>query len=389
MYTNVIIHYDEIGLKGKNRFLFEDLLVKNLKKALGKNVSKTYKKYGKIVCDLSEKYNKEKVEEMLLKAPGVANFSLCFKTTLDIKEIENKALELTLEKEFKSFRIQTKRSNKSYDLNSPEINKRIAEFIFPKLKNPKVNLTNPDFTLYIEIGEKEAFVFTEKYNGIGGLPTSSVGKLVSSLSGGIDSPVASYMMIKRGCEVVFTHIQNKNISQSAVLNKIETLVEQLTKFQLSSKLYIIPFEKIQKQIITFVPSKYRMVVYRRFMMQIINEIAKKEKAKGIVTGDSLGQVASQTLDNLSCIQDASKLPIFSPLIGLNKVEIIALARKIETYEHSILPYDDCCSFMVAKHPETKARLRDIKKAETNIEDKEELIADAVDRSEIKTFEIKN
>lgn len=207
-------------------------------------------------------------------------------------------------------------------------------------------------------------------------------RLVSSLSGGIDSPVASFLMIKMGCEVIFVHIHNRTKTKG-VKGKIEKIVNQLDKFQGSSKLYIIPFGKLQRKIIMNILSKFRMIIYRRFMMRILNEVAKKENAKGVVTGDSLGQVASQTLENLNCTYDASELPVFTPLIGMNKEEIVKLAKKIKTYEYSIQPYPDCCSFMIAKHPRTKGRIKNIKRMEKLIENKRELVQECVERAEIK------
>jgi len=210
-------------------------------------------------------------------------------------------------------------------------------------------------------------------------------KLICSLSGGIDSPVSSFLMMKCGCKIVFVHILNRTQTGEAVLSKIDKLVKQLSKTQPKSKLYIVPFENIQKQLIMNVPSKLRMIVYRRFMLRIINSIAKREKAQGIVTGDSLGQVASQTLDNLNCIYAASKLPVLSPLIGMDKVEIINIAKKIGTYDHSIIPYPDCCSFMLGKYPETRAEPGEIERIESFIENQEKLIEESVSNAEVKVI----
>jgi thiamine biosynthesis protein ThiI len=205
------------------------------------------------------------------------------------------------------------------------------------------------------------------------------------LSGGIDSPVASYLMMKRGCKVVFVNIYNQTQVDRSVLSKIDKIVNELTKFQGKSRLYVVPFANIQKQIIMNVPSKYRMVIYRRFMFRIMNLISQKEKTKAFVTGDSVGQVASQTLENINSIYDASELPILCPLIGMNKEEIIEISKFIGTYEHSIIPFPDCCSFMIAQHPETKSRLDDIKKIEENIENIDELVASCVEEAEVRNF----
>ena len=191
--------------------------------------------------------------------------------------------------------------------------------------------------------------------------------------------------MKHGCELVFVHVYNTTQVSSGVLTKLDLLVKELTKVQLRSKLYVVPFEALQREIIMFVPSKLRMIVYRRFMMKIINEIAAGEKAKAVVTGDSLGQVASQTLENIGCIYSSSKLPVLAPLIGINKEEIIKSAERLGSYEHSIIPYPDCCSFMIAKHPETRANPGDIEKAESFMRNKEQLVQECISKAVIKRF----
>ncbi len=377
MVKKIVVRYSEIATKGKNRNLFENCLVKNIKTALGKNINKIYKRYGKIICKINNK--SKNIEELLKNIPGIANFSFAVESKLNINEIKNKSLEVAKNKDFKTFKIIASRSYKKFELNSIRVNNMVGEFIIEKLKK-KVDMKNPDINIFIEIGEKEAFVYTEKIKGIGGLPVGVSGKIMCSLSGGIDSPVASFLMMKRGCEVVFVHIFNDTQTDILAQEKIKEIVKELTKFQLKSKLYVVPFGKIQKQIIINVPSKFRMIVYRRFMMKIINEIAKKEKAKAIVTGDSVGQVASQTLENLNSIYDAAKFPIFAPLAGMNKEEIINLAKRIKTFDISIKPYPDCCSFMIAQHPETKSNLKTIK--EIGIKQSKKLIRDAVKRTKI-------
>ncbi len=383
----LVIHYDEIGLKGKNRDYFEKKLIANIKKALGENANKVYRRYGRVIAEINEQGKKEleRIKESLSLLPGISSFGLALRTILKIEEIKKKALGLLKGKEFESFKIDTKRSLKRFPMKSPEVNNVVGQFIVEKL-NKKVDLKSPEKIIFIEICEKEGFVYDEKIKSIGGLPVGASGKVLCSLSGGLDSPVSGFLMMKRGCQVVFVHIHNKTQVKEAVKSKLDRLVKELTKVQLKSKFYLVPFEKIQQKIILTVPAKYRMIVYRRFMMRILNEIGKKERAKAIVTGDSVGQVASQTLENLNCIYEVTDWPILNPLSGLNKEEIINLARKIGTYELSTLPYPDCCSFMIPKSPELKAGLKEIKKVEENIENKKGLIEDAVKRTEIKVFE---
>lgn len=386
MYDVIVIHYSEIGLKGKNREFFEQRLMGNIRKALGKNVKKVYRRYGRIVCELTDKIETEKVKNTLALLPGVSNFAFAKRVELDIEKIKRSAIALLKQRKFETFKIEASRSNKKFLLTSRQINEIVGDSVVKELEK-KVNLTNPDITAYIEVSEKEAFVYCDKHRGISGLPVSTSGKVIASLSGGIDSPVASFLMMKRGCEVIFVHIFNKTMAGRSVLTKIYKIVEQLTKIQLKSKLYIVPFEKIQKEIIVNVPAKYRMIVYRRFMMRILNIIARKERALGIVTGDNLGQVASQTLENLNCIYEVSTLPVFTPLIGMNKEETIKLAKKIGTYEYSIMPYPDCCSFMIAKHPETRARLEVIDEVEKRLKGIDNLLVEAVKKAEVRRFEI--
>jgi tRNA uracil 4-sulfurtransferase len=375
MYTHVIIHYDEIGLKKKNRAYFEDALKKNIQFKLKNNISSIYKIRGRLVCEITKDTNKEQIINKLLLMPGVAFFSFAVKTTLDIEDISKKTLSL-LSKDVKSFKIDTKRGNKQYELTSIDVNKIVGQKIVNALKL-KVDLTSPSVTAYIELCDKESFIYTQKTNGISGLPIREKNKVVCSLSGGLDSPVSAYMMMKRGCQVVFVHVQNNTQTNKDLEKKIKDLVKILTNIQLKSTLLIIPFSEIQKQIIAYVPADYRMIIYRRFMMKLIEKIVDTENAFAIVTGDSVGQVASQTLENIQAIYNATTKPVFSPLIGLNKEEIITVAKKINTYETSIKPYPDCCSFMIAVHPKTKACLTEVTTIEENIPNKQKLIEDAL------------
>jgi len=359
----IIIHYSEIGTKGKNRAFFEKRLAENVRNSLGD--SKVYRRYGRIVAELNIKDRTEIVDK-LSKIPGIANFAFGFKAKLDFKDMEDVVLSNLKDKKFETFKINARRSNKRFKMNSKEINEQLGGSVIDKF-NKKVKLKNPDLEIFVSVGESEVFIYFEKNKGIGGLPVGVSGNVISSLSGGIDSPVSSFMMMKRGCKVVFAHVYNKTVEGAASLQKIDSIVNTLSKFQGKTKLYIIPFEDLQKDIIKKIPADKRMIVYRRFMNRIFNEIAKEEKCKALITGDSVGQVASQTLENLTIIREASKLPVLSPLIGLNKDEIIESAQKIGTYESSIIPYDDCCSFMIALRPETKGKLSEIEKLEKEID----------------------
>ncbi len=297
----------------------------------------------------------------------------------------SKAASILADCEFTTFGVKTKRADKSFHLKSEEISRKVGAAILSSLEGKKVNLSSPDIWLNIELTGKEATLFTEKVAGPGGLPVGTSGRVMVSLSGGIDSPVAAYMIMKRGCRAVFCHIRNETQFETGVSNKIEKLVEVLTRYQLRSTLYQVPFGELQRQIIAFVPADYRMIIYRRCMMRILNQLASPEGAKAIVTGDAVGQVASQTLNNLHCIQNASNLPVLSPLVGMNKDETIEIAKHINTYEHSIQPYPDCCSFMIAPHPETRGVLEEVDRLEKNIDGLDDFVLETVARAEKKEF----
>lgn len=371
LYTQIIIHYDEITLKGKNRPFFERALIKNIKELLeGINYNEIYKSSGKIIIDMNESTDIPKAKEILKSIPGISNFAFAVSEDKDMEKINKKTVELLNSceeiKKCKTFKIEARRSDKSFELKSPEINARVGEYV---LENAtlKVDVHNPDLEIIIDINNRKCFIYFEKIKSIGGLPVGTAGKLISLISGGIDSPAASFMMMKRGVKVIFIHFKNKTIMSGVGENKIEKLVQILSRFQGRSKIYIVPFEEFQKEIIAKVPAKNRMIVYRRAMFKLSEIVAGKENAKGFITGDSLSQVASQTIDNVKAIYSATNYPIFSPLIGMNKQEIIDLAKCIGTYETSIIPYQDCCGFLIAKHPETKADLDEIVKQEENLE----------------------
>ncbi|MEM3927628.1 MAG: tRNA uracil 4-sulfurtransferase ThiI [Archaeoglobaceae archaeon] len=365
-----IVHYGEIGVKGKNREFFEKKLVENIQR-----FAEAKRRFGYI-----EVPYREGLEEKLKKVPGIRYFGIGFKTGLDIEEIKSAVLD-ALPETFESFKISASRRNKNFPMDSMEINKVVGAFVVEKT-GKKVKLEKPDVTIWIEIGN-EALVYSQRFEGIGGLPVGVAGKVVSLISGGIDSPVASFLAMKRGCEIVAVHFFNKTLHSPEIRKKIVMLAEKLSEYQGELKLYMVPFEEVQMEIIRIVPPKLRMVVYRRSMIRMANLIAEKEKAKAIVTGDNISQVASQTLDNLNVIYSASKLAVLPPLLGFDKEEIIALAKKFGTYDISILPYEDCCSLMIAKHPETRAR----KEIVEEFEEFEELERNAVENAEVLEFRI--
>lgn len=370
MHDCVVIHYGEIGLKGGNRPFFENRLVENLRKATG---AKAEREYGRIIAE-------NKNTRALKNVTGIAFFSPALRAQLDIDDIKEKALKVGKQGKKKTFAVISKRSNKNFRYNSRQLNEIVGDHIRRKLKM-KVDLGRPQKKVYIEIGEKAAYIYDRKIKGPGGLPVGVSGKVVCLLSGGIDSPVASYMMMKRGCTVVFLHFHNY---MSKIDEKVGKIVSVLNRYQMSSTLYMVPFFPIQEKIIEKIPERHRMIVYRRMMLRIAERIMDKEGAKAVVTGDSVAQVASQTLDNIASIRSASDATVLSPLIGMDKQETIEIAKSIGTYELSIMPYQDCCSYMIAKHPETRAKTEDVIEMEKAL-DVEDLVNYGTEKAERKVI----
>ncbi len=374
--THLLCHYSEIALKGKNRSFFEKKLVENIKKSLEKDSISSVKLFGGIISfELTSKAKENRIKESLSKIPGISGFSFAIKTNQDIKNIKKLSLELIPEKKGKTFKIHCSRSDKSFSLTSNEVNNIVGKYICDNT-DKKVKLKDPSITCFIEIVRNEAYIFTKKEAGLGGLPVSCAGKVISLISGGIDSPVSSYLMMKRGASCVFVSFHSYPYTDEQSLKKIKDLVKILTSYQNKSTLYMIPFASVQQEIATNTPSSLRIILYRRMMVRIAQEIAKEEHAKAIITGDSLSQVASQTLENISVIEQAADIPIFRPLIGMNKDEIIAIAKKIQTFDISILPHQDCCTRFVPTNPATKSNLKDVLEAEEKLNIKK-LIKEAI------------
>lgn len=368
----IVCHYHEIALKGKNRRFFEEKLVFNIKSALPKASFEFVKRIsGRIIVKLTDRGLKKqtKIKNILKDVFGIVNFSFVDSCKPEIKAIKNKALEILKSKRFKTFKIQTQRSDKEFFLTSQKINEKVGAFIVDNL-NKKVKLEKPGATCFIEITKNQAFLYTEKIKGPGGLPVSTGGKAAVLLSGGIDSPVAGFLTMKRGVKAVFIHFHAHPYTDKASIDKVKRIVKSLSRFQFNSKLYLVPFADIQKQIVLKMPAKLRVVFYRRFMLRIAQAVGRKEKVSALVTGDSIGQVASQTLENIFAISEAANIPILRPLIGFDKEEIINLAKKIDTFDISILPYQDCCARFLPVRVETKANLKRVKLEEKKLEVKE-------------------
>jgi len=387
-YDYTICHYDEIGIKGRNRRVFEDKLIENLKNGLVSEAPGSFEYVkrisGRVIIKLSEKGKKDikKVEKVLSQTFGIAYFTFAFYCPQDIDSIKVKVLAKMSMKKFKTFRITSQRSKKDFHLTSQEINVEVGAYIVDNIKDIKVKLEKPTINCFIEIADNFAFIYFDKIKGPGGLPIGVSGKALLLVSGGIDSPVAAYYLMKRGLEVCYIHFHSLPYTSQVSLDKVESLVGVLNNFQHKSKIYFVPFSEIQKEIMLNVPDKFRIIFYRRFMYKIAEEVAKKEKIIVLGTGESLGQVASQTAENLTATEDAVKILILRPLIGFDKKEIIKIALDIGTYDISIIPHEDCCSLFLPKNPETRANLDEIKKVE-KVFNIRKIIKEALKNIEIK------
>lgn len=364
------LRVDEIFLKGNNQKMFFDALRENLKKLLSPSIIKRTE--GGLLLDIDEQ--KQKQLELI---PGIAKISPTIVCKNDLDEIAKVAKKVFKNYSGSTFAVETMRSYKKFPYKSQEISKKIGE-ILGKEFGLKVDLKNPDIKISIFITKEETYVCGKDIEGIGGLPTGTSGKLLCLLSGGIDSPVAAYTMMKRGAQVDFIHFQNQTEVTQEVSEKIFDLAKTLCSYQTSGKLYIVPFAFWQKQIVMKIPADYRMLITRRLMFKISAQVAKKQKYLGLVTGDSLGQVASQTLENLSVVYAGTDILKLNPLSGTNKVEIMRLAHKIGTLEISNRPYEDCCSLFVAVHPQTRAKKDKVEELEKRLDlstlDKTEVIS---------------
>ncbi|MBU1974881.1 MAG: tRNA 4-thiouridine(8) synthase ThiI [Nanoarchaeota archaeon] len=376
MNSYIVIHYHEIGLKGKNRLHFIKMLINNVKKKCEPMEFRYIIESGQVTLEI-EKKDEKKYSEILDKIPGIAFFSIATRTTLDLDDIKNEVITVLKKKDFSTFRITTKRHDKNHGTQSQEVNRQVGAEVVEKLKK-KVSLKEPELTVKIETTFEHSYISFQDVPGCGGLPTDQRQKVVALLSGGFDSPVAAYMMMKRGCEVILVHFHNKNVDKTSVESKIKQLAKQLSKFQLKTKLIIVPFDEIQKEIIVKVNSTLRMLVYRRFMIKIASMIAKDERARFLVVGDSLSQVASQTFNNLRATYHGEEIHILSPVIGLDKDEIIKITRRIGTFDISAQPAGDCCSFFLAKHPELKSDVKTLLRIEEGI-DVDKFVKEAIEK----------
>ena len=362
-----LVHYGEIGLKRGNRSYFEKKLAQNIKMSLkGMGCTEVRRIYGRLLVMLHPEAAIEKIRERLGRVMGIAHFELVLAVEQTLDAIQDAALELVKDQQFKTLKVETKRANKRFPLTSPEISAAVGAHLL-SATGASADMHTPDLRCNIEIVDEAAYIYVEKIRGIGGLPVGASGKVLVMLSGGIDSPVAAWRMMKRGVKALFVHFYSYPYTDRASLEKVEELAEILTTWNYRTQIYFVPFAEVQREIVTQTPARFRVILYRRMMVRIAQQIAAAAKAECLVTGESLGQVASQTLVNLRVIEEVAEIPILRPLIGDDKAEIMELAEQIGTFEISILPHDDCCSLFVPEHPATNASLEAVQEAEAALD----------------------
>ena len=386
----ILAKYGEIALKGLNRSSFEDLLIKNIKRRLAPlgSFDITRKQSTVYVQPLSDDIDLDVVVKTMCNIFGIAAVQRCAVLPKEISEIIEQGiiyLRDTLENA-KSFKVEAKRSDKSFPLTSPQIQQELGGALAEAFPNVPIDVHNPDITVLVEIRDKGAYLNAEKLTAAGGMPVGSNGNALLLLSGGIDSPVAAYMMAKRGLRVDAIHFQSPPYTSERALMKVESLCEKLTEYCGDIRFYCVPFTEIQEALRDNCSGDYFTVIMRRLMLKIANFFCEKKHYGALITGESVGQVASQTLAAIGCTDKAADYPVLRPLVGMDKKEIVEIARKIDTFETSVLPYEDCCTVFTPKHPKTKPLIKDVLLEEEKF-DFEPLILKAVSETVVKDFYI--
>ena len=377
----ILIKNGELALKGLNRSQFEDILIKNMKKRLKDLGEFEYtKSQSTIMIDpLDDDIDLEEAEQRLSKVFGIAALSracVCEKDFESIKKTAEEYLGECLE-DADTFKVEAKRSDKKFAMKSPEICRELGGYLLSKHHSLSVDVHNPDITVTVEVRDKYAFVRGNNIKGAGGMPSGTSGRAFVLISGGIDSPVAAYMMAKRGIELCSVHFASPPYTSELAEMKVMELLKKVSAYSGVITTYVVPFTKIQEAIRDYCPEEYFTIIMRRIMMKISERLAKAQNCTALITGESVGQVASQTMLALACTDCAVSMPVFRPCIGMDKEEIIAISRKIDTFETSIQPYEDCCTVFTPKHPKTKPNLDDVIKAESSIEGLDEMMDEAI------------
>lgn len=387
-YTSFLIKYAEIAIKGKNRYMFEDALVRQIKIALNKCEGKyeVTKTSGRIYVEYSTDYDFDETVDALTKVFGITG--VCPVVHVEDKGFEQLAADVTafIDEVYpdknKTFKVNARRARKNYPLESMEINAELGGVLLNAFPELSVDVHNPDIMLNVEIREK-IYIYSQIIPGPGGMPIGTNGKAMLLLSGGIDSPVAGYMIAKRGVRIDAVYFHAPPYTSERAKQKVVDLAKKISKYTGPIYLHVINFTDIQLYIYEKCPHDELTIIMRRYMMRIAEDIAKETDCLSLITGESIGQVASQTMQSLAATNDVCTIPVFRPLIGFDKQEIIEISEKIDTYETSILPYEDCCTIFVAKHPVTKPNLNIIRRDEGNLSEKiDELYKTAMETKEL-------
>ena len=392
-FHSFLIKYGEIGIKGKNRYIFEDALVRQIRYALqgADGEFLVHKCHGRVYVDCEGEYDFEETVESLKKVFGIVG--ICPVVRVPVAELEQlkkdvvSYVDQVYEDKNLTFKVEARRANKRYPVNSMEINCAVGEAVLEAFPETKVDVHDPDVRLNVEIRE-EVYIYSKIIPGPGGMPIGTNGSAMLLLSGGIDSPVAGYMIAKRGVEIEATYFHAPPYTSERAKEKVVDLARQVSRYSGPIYLHTINFTDIQLYIYEKCPHEELTIIMRRYMMKIAEIIAKENECLGLITGESIGQVASQTVQSLAVTNEVCTLPVFRPLIGFDKMEIVDISEKIGTYETSILPYEDCCTIFVAKHPVTKPNLNIIKRHEENLKEKiDELVQQALDSDVVEIVKV--
>ena len=362
----ILIHYHEISLKGKNRSWFERRLIRNIKQQLiGLSVSRVHLTAARIFCFGINEFQWDEYAKRLKKVMGIKHATLVNQIENNIEQIQESVSNQLQGIKFDTFRVTTKRQHKDFPLTSQQVNEKVGKEI-QSLFLKQVDLKNAELNMIIELVKGMAYIGYKRVQGYGGLPVGTSEKAVSMISSGIDSPVASFEMLQRGVDLSYVHFHSNPATSRQSIQNVEEILMVLAGYQIQCQVYMVPLLKIQQKIMAEAPNKLWVILFRRAMIRIASMIANEIDAPALISGESVGQVASQTLSNIRATGDVADRPILRPLCGMNKEDIVNLARGIGTYEISIEPYEDCCSFFVPIHPETKADITNVIKIESSI-----------------------
>ena len=372
----ILIKYGELTTKKDNRKVFINILYNNIKKALINYKVNIIKTRDRMYIETEE--NIDEVVDILKNIFGIHSIVVATRVNTNTEEIEANVLEVAKNIEFNTFKVETTRSDKSFPIPSMDFSRRIGSLILRNIPNKKVDVHNPDIIVTVEVREKYAFVRGNNIKGAGGMPTGTNGRAAVLISGGIDSPVAAYMMAKRGIELCAVHFASPPYTSELAEMKVMDLLKKVARYSGVITTYVVPFTELQEAIRDYCPEEYFTIIMRRLMMKLSQKVAEMQNCTALITGESVGQVASQTMYALACTDCAASMPVFRPCIGMDKEEIIAISRKIDTFDISIQPYEDCCTVFTPKHPKTRPHLDDVIKAEQKIPDLDSMLQKALD-----------